>query len=142
MEVIILGKFKGLAHIGIFTDNIEKSKGFYITNFGFKLGNETRLDKPDGSWLKLSFLILNDIVIELVEPSDKTVLKKGDKESNNHLAIKVENISEVVKELKEKGISSFETEEPIFIEKLFSGSKAIFLKGPAGERLELFEFLS
>jgi catechol 2,3-dioxygenase-like lactoylglutathione lyase family enzyme len=30
-----MNKFQGLAHIGIYTDDIEKSKAFYINNLGF-----------------------------------------------------------------------------------------------------------
>ncbi len=134
--------FKGLAHIGILTGNRQEAKSFYMDNFGFKLVSETKLDKPNNAWVELSFLALNDLIVELVEPSDKEALPKGGSGSINHLAIRVENLSKIVKELKEKGIDTFETEEPIFVEKLLNGSKVIFLQGPSGERLELFEFLT
>lgn len=134
------GKYMGLAHIGIFTADIEKSKSFYIDNFGFKLDGEVKLDKPGNVWSKLAFLNLNGMVIELVEPSDKTKVNTGNNGSVEHLTIKVEGISELVKELKGKGIT-FETEEPIHIAKILNGVNVIFFRGPNGERLELFEAL-
>lgn len=135
-----MANFKGLAHIGIFTGDIEKSKSFYIEKLGCKLKYETIMDKPDNQWLKMAFIDLNGMVIELLEPSDKTTLKTGSDGSVNHIAIEVKGLKVLVEELKAKGVD-FETEESVTREKLFNGAQMIFFKGPSGERLELFEFL-
>jgi len=131
--------FKGLAHIGLFTEDIERSKSFYIDSFGFKLEDEITLDKPGNQWLKLAFISLNDMVIELLEPSDKTNVKRGNAGSVDHIAVKVENLQEIVDVLKKKEIV-FETEEPNYIKKL--DAQMIFLRGPSGERIELIELIS
>lgn len=135
-----MSNFKGLAHIGLFTDDIEKSKKFYIENLGFEFMYETVLDKPDNQWLKLSFINLNGMIIEFLQNSDVTKNKKGNDGCVDHLTIEVKNLNEIVSNLKAKGIT-FETDEPIKLEKLFNGAQVIFFRGPSGERLELFEFL-
>jgi len=81
------------------------------------------------------------MVIELLEPSDKSLAKQGNAGSVDHIAIEVKNLDELVSQLKAKGIE-FETEKPIKLEKLFNGAQVIFFRGPSGERLELFEFLA
>lgn len=131
---------KGLAHIGLSTRDTEASKNFYIKSLGFSLISETRLDRPDGSWLNLSFLNLNGLVVELVETSDKTESAVNGAGSINHMAIEVENLPEIMNDLKSRGIV-FESENPRRIDKLFNGVRVAFLKGPNGERIELFEYL-
>ncbi len=132
--------FKGPAHIGIHTRDMERSKAFYIENLGFKLEHEARLEKPGGQWINLSFLRLGSMLIELVEPSDKNKAGTGQGGSINHIAIEVKGISEISKALKEKGIE-FETDEPSTLPGLFNGIKTAFLRGPSGERIELLEHL-
>ncbi len=135
-----MSNFKGLAHIGLFTEDVEASKSFYMNNLGFKLDYETKLDKPNNAWSKIAFINLNGMVIELIEPSDKTLVKKGNNGSVDHLTIEVKNLPDIVSNLKTRGIT-FETEVPIINEKLYNGVQIIFFRGPSGERLELFEFL-
>jgi len=131
--------FKGPAHIGIHTRNMERSKAFYIENLGFKLENEARLEKPGNQWLNLSFLRLGSMLIELIEPSDKAKAGQGQGGSINHIAIEVKGIEEIVKTFKKKGIE-LETEQPNTIPGLFNGIKTAFFKGPSGERIELVEY--
>ncbi|MBA1333644.1 MAG: hypothetical protein HPY66_0037 [Firmicutes bacterium] len=131
---------KGLAHIGLSTRDTEASKNFYINNLGFSLVSETRLDRPDGSWLNLSFLNLNGLVVELIEASDKAKSGVDGVGSINHIAIEVENLPEIMNNLKSRGIV-FENENPRQIRELFNGVQVAFLKGPNGERIELFEYL-
>lgn len=135
-----MSNFKGLAHINIATDDIEKSKEFYTKALGFKFEYEARIDEPNNAWLKLAFVNLNGMVIEFLEPSDKTTVKNGCDGIINHIAIEVKNIDEVMEDLKAKGIV-FETEKPGYAENMFKGIKFCFFRGPSGERIELFEFL-
>ncbi len=132
--------FKGLAHIGVFTPDLERSKNFYIHDLGFELEYETTLQKSENLKLEMAFVRLDNLVIELLEPSDSTMIKPESGGAVNHIAIEVEDLPGIVKELKGKGIV-FETEELSYMEKLFRGVRNIFLRGPSGERLELFEFL-
>lgn len=135
-----MSKFIGLAHIGLYTGDIEASKRFYTENLGFKLDYETVMDKPESAWLKMAFISLNGMIIELLESSDRNANKTGNAGCVDHLTIEVKDLPSLVSELKGKGIV-FETEEPIVLDKLFNGVRIIFFRGPSGERLELFEFM-
>jgi catechol 2,3-dioxygenase-like lactoylglutathione lyase family enzyme len=135
-----MSEFTGLAHIGLQTGDIQASKKFYMENLGFRLDYETVMDRPDGAWLKIAFVNLNGMIIELLESSDKDANKTGNAGCVDHLTIEVKNLPALLGELKAKGIV-FETEEPIVIDKLFNGARIIFFRGPSGERLELFEFM-
>ncbi len=132
--------FKGPAHIGIHTRDMERSKAFYIENLGFTPEYEAVVEKPGNQWLKLSFLRLGEMVIELVEPSDSKKAGAGQGGSINHIAIEVNGISDIVSTLKGKGVE-FETVEPSVIPDLFNGIVTAFLKGPSGERIELLEHM-
>ncbi len=131
--------FKGHAHIGIHTMDMEKAKAFYAENLGFKAEQEIKLEKPDGQSLRLLFLRLGDMVIELIEPSDKSQAGTGQGGSINHIAIEVKGIYKIAQELKRKGIS-LETEEPNEVADIGNGVITLFLKGPSGERIELIEY--
>lgn len=134
-----MSNLKGLAHIGLYTEDIEVSKKFYVENLGFKLEYETVSEKPDNQWLKMAFVNLNGMVIELLQHSDKAKAKSGNAGCVDHLTIEVKNLNQVMADLKQKGIV-FETEEPIQMPKLFQGAQIAFFRGPSGERLELFEY--
>jgi lactoylglutathione lyase len=105
------------------------------------LDYEAKIDKPDNQWLKIAFISLNGLIIELIEPSDKSQVVKGKDGIIEHITIEVKNLEEIIKDLHLKGIE-FETEEPIKLNNLFNGVQVIFFRGPSGERLELFEFLA
>ena len=109
-----------------------KVKAFYIENLGFKLEHEARLEKPGNQWVNLSFLRLGSMLVELIEPSDKTKAGQGQGGSINHIAVEVKGIGDIVKTLKEKGIE-METEQPNSIPHLFNGVKTAFSKGPSGK---------
>ncbi|MDF2699412.1 MAG: hypothetical protein K0Q49_968 [Haloplasmataceae bacterium] len=130
--------FKGLAHIGIYTSDICKTKQFYMDYFDFKFVNEVVLEKPNNITLKIAFLDLNGLVLEILESSDQSVSRKGSGGSIEHFAIRVEHLDLIVNDLKTKGLV-FETEKPLQNEKL--NAKMIFLRGVSEERIELFEYL-
>ena len=97
------------------------------------------MNKPDGSSLKLAFLNLKGLVVELIEPSDKGKLPGGERGNLEHLAIKVKNLPAIVEKMQQAGVN-FETEQPL-VGKALEGVRHIFFQGPAGERLELLEYL-
>jgi lactoylglutathione lyase len=130
--------FIGLSHIGIMTDDIEKSNRFYIENLGFSLDFETVMKKPNEQWVKVSMLKLGNLTLEMIELSDKSKSGKGTAGCLNHIAIRVANLDEAIIELKAKG-NTFETEQPITIEAIYSGIRFIYIIGPNGERVELIE---
>jgi len=135
-----MDNIKGLAHIGILTLDAEKSKDFYINNLGFKFDYETILHKSDGSSKKLLFVKLNNVMLEFIESSDKTnpICNSG---VIDHISFEVENIHKICEQLIQKGIV-FKTPQPINLPDVYNGAKIIFLEGPNGETLELFEYTS
>jgi ABC-type sugar transport system ATPase subunit len=133
-----LNGFKGLAHIGISTGDIKRSKEFYIRNLGFTDLNDAVIERPDGRQVRLAFVGLNGLVIEFVE--DLAGTEQSQPGSINHIAIEVEGLDTVMETLKQRGIE-FESERPRKNDKLHGGIKLAFMKGPNGERIELYEYL-
>lgn len=120
----------GLAHIGIMTDNAKECAEFYISNLGF----HSFYSYCAGD-LCLEFVENGGCVIEFVQggsvPDAGTV---------NHIALHVQGIEALVEQLREKGVE-FETEEITKMPDFFpNGVKNIFFRGPAGERIELFDY--
>lgn len=127
-------KFKGLAHVGVVALDSKASIDFYTKNLGF-----TYKSQKDMGDLKISFIELGDLTIELLENKDPSGINKVHG-LINHLAIEVEGIEEIVEGLKKKNID-FESQNVGVVPDLLGGIKAIFLYGPSGERIELFEYI-
>jgi catechol 2,3-dioxygenase-like lactoylglutathione lyase family enzyme len=124
---------KGLAHIGIFTANMEKSLGFYCGMLGFE-----HYYSCDLNGTKLGFIKAGSCVIELIHPKEYA----GGRGEGvvAHVAIEVSGIRELVAGLRAKGVK-FNSEDVSVIPALFPpGSTNIFLTGPDGESLELYEY--
>jgi len=127
-----MGKIVGLHHIGLFIKDRERSKKFYNEVLGFSC--EFEFVAPDGA--KIAFIRNGDCVIELVEFPEPQDNVDG---WFNHVAMRVENIDEVVAELKEHGIE-FDSEEIVDNPGCFpNGSKYILFRGPDGEHLEVMQ---
>lgn len=127
---------QALYHIGIYTKDIEKSLEFYLEILGFKKIWEGMVDHPTGM-IYAAVICSGEITIELVRPVDLNMV--SDKHGPiQHLAFKVNNLKETMKELKLKGIRVF----PENIESLptfYKGIHHTFICGPSGERIELLE---
>jgi catechol 2,3-dioxygenase-like lactoylglutathione lyase family enzyme len=126
---------KGLAHIGVFTADMDASLDFYCKTLGMELFYSCDLGKT-----KLGFVRAGNCVIELIAPED---YKGGRGEGAvAHIAIEVEDIRAVVAGLKAKGVA-FSTPDVAVLPQLFpTGSTNIFFTGPNGESLELYEYVS
>lgn len=127
-------KLIGLAHIGILVTDAEASKNFYLNTLRFDLKAENVL--PNGT--KLIFCDAGSCQIELVCPPVPAQKPEG---VVSHIAIECKNIEAWVEELKQKGVK-FESEHIGVMENLLGGAKNIFLNGPDGERIELWEYLN
>ena len=127
-------KLSGLAHIGILVTDMEKSKDFYLNTLRFDFKAEHEL--PNG--VKLFFCDAGSCQIELVQMPDPAAKPEG---VVSHIAIECSNIEAWVEELKAKGVK-FETENINEMPGLLGGAKNIFLDGPDGERIELWEYTS
>ncbi len=128
---------EGLGHIALYTKDIDATVDFYTGILGFRKIEEFNVEKPNGM-MKIVFLLCVDIIIEVIQEPGDMLSGKGDG-AFQHLAIQVTGLEELIPLLKEEGIV-FETEDYIPLPHMFNGSKAIFFRGPAGERLELFEY--
>ena len=122
-----MGCIKGLAHIGIYVNDMAASIDFY-KRLGFKL------DREEEHSVKLAFLSAGTCLIELIEkPHERTA------GIVDHIAIEVSGIEAVVKSANEKGIII--DAAAIQSIDIMGGIKNVFFNGPDGERLEFFEYL-
>ena len=126
-------KLFGLAHIGVYVADAEKSKDFYLNTLRFDLKAENEL--PNG--VKLIFCDAGTCQIELICPPAPMQRPEG---VVSHIAIECENIEAWVEELRAKGVK-FESEQVNVMDGLLGGAKNIFMNGPDGERIELWEYL-
>ena len=121
------GYIKGLAHIGVFVNDIDKSIDFY-KRLGFTLDNEATLD------IRLAFLSAGTCLIELVEI-------KGERPAGvvDHICVEVDDIDAAIENAKASGIE-IDASKVASIPNLLGGIKNVFFEGPDGERLEYFEY--
>jgi len=98
-------KIKHIDHIGIAVNSIEEGKKFFIDMLGLKL---QKIETVEEQKVKTGFFPITDSELELLEstapdgPVAKYIASRG--EGVQHIAFRVENIDEALKELKEKGI--------------------------------------
>lgn len=117
----------GVAHIGLPTNNIEKTIAFY-KSLGFEVVMETYNEKAKE---KVAFLKLKNYCIETFE-NGQAAMTDG---AYQHVALDVENIENMYLEICK---NKFEVvtdgiEELSFWEK---GVKFFMIKGPNAERIE------
>jgi lactoylglutathione lyase len=122
---------KGLAHIGVYTRDIDTSVAFY-KKLGFEFVNV--YDRGN----KLCFIRLEDLLVELIQPADQSRLEGLGGGIIAHFAIEVKGIEELVEGFKAEGLISADAK--INSSENMGGSKNTFMTGPMGERIELLEY--
>jgi lactoylglutathione lyase len=128
----------GLAHVGLFVEDIEVSKAFYADVLCFECFDES-VEKSDKGDVKIAFMRLGSCVLELVQFPEKK--KRSTDSIIAHIALNVMDIEIVQACLEKKGIQ-FETEKPVISPKVFDkGVKYLMFAGPDGEVLEINETL-
>ncbi|NLB43423.1 MAG: VOC family protein [Clostridiales bacterium] len=133
-------RMKGLAHIGIHTEDVTKSMEFYTETLGFDYMDLREVPAPNGV-TKLGFVNAGNLIIELVQPADISGIKDRRLGPVDHVAIEVDDIDGIIDNLKNKNVV-FNTPEKSNNPYLFNGISNIFFKGPNGENLELFQYHS
>ncbi len=128
---------KSIHHLCIETDRYEESINFYCYFLGFKIIEETKdfHGREFNTWLKK-----DSIIIELQTP------KSGEPEVSGfpgqtglvHVCFIVENLPEAIKELNEKGFTSFRKKGDEIIYDVKGGSLAKII-APEGTVIELRE---
>ena len=122
------GKITGLAHIGVFVKDIERSIDFY-KRLGFTL------DKEEQPGIRLAFLSSGNCLIELIEQKELPTRTAG---SVDHVAMIVDDIDAAIKNAKAQDIE-IDASQVNSVDVL-GGIKNVFFEGPDGERLEFFEY--
>jgi methylmalonyl-CoA/ethylmalonyl-CoA epimerase len=127
-------------HIGIAVDSIEKSLAFWESALGVKCkGVEEVVEQK----VKTAFLPVKESEIELLEgttpdsPIAKFIEKNGGRGGIQHIALRVENIEDVLAGLKGKGVMLIDEKPRIGA----GGAKIAFVhpKSAGGVLLELCE---
>lgn len=129
---------KGLAHIGVFTADMEGSLAFYRDVLGMEISYQKDLVHPGGT-TRLGFVNAGSLIVELIQPSDTKGIIEKENGIVDHIAIEVAGIDGIIQRLKDHGVA-LESDEAVKLPDLYNGVKNIFFSGPNGERLELFEF--
>lgn len=126
-----------LGHIAVFTEDMEKSVEFY-TLLGGKKDMESVLDTGEGTSKHLVHMKFDgDATVELVSPSHSFMMPEGTGICE-HLCFDVENVNETAEFLRSEGIDTFDADKPYELP-IFGGVRIIFLTGPSGEIIELFQ---
>lgn len=124
----------GLAHIGVRVSDMQRSLKFYVNELGFEL---THLyERPGGT--QLGFVQAGTCIIELIySPNvDVAALTPG---QVDHICLECDDIAVYMARLEGK----VEVVSPIGeMPDIMGGTRNVFFKGPDGERIELFQFLS
>jgi methylmalonyl-CoA/ethylmalonyl-CoA epimerase len=131
-------KIKHIDHVGIAVKSIDEAAKFFTDILGLKLKDEETVEEQK---VKTGFFPITDSEIELLEsteldgPVAKYIDARG--EGIQHIAFRVENIEEAVKELKEKGVRMIDNEP----RKGAGGAKIAFIhpKESHGVLVELCE---
>lgn len=128
--MLVLNK---IHHIAIICSDYEKSKNFYVNILGLEIIREVYREARQSYKLDLS---LNGIyAIELFTfPNPPKRVSRPEAAGLRHLAFEVNNLEEIVGELKSKNIIA----EPIRIDE-FTGKKFTFISDPDNLPIEFYE---
>ena len=122
----------GIQHIGIPTNDIEKTIAFY-KELGFETALQTINKEADE---KVAFLKLKTLVIETYE-NKAAKLESG---AIDHVAVNVNNIEEVYQYISEKKLNT--TNDTIhFLPFWKNGVRFFMIEGPNMEKIEFSQYL-
>ena len=124
---------EGVHHVAIICSNYEISKKFYTETLKLSIINETYRKERDS--YKLDLQVPGGVQIELFSFPDAPLRPSyPEAQGLRHLAFKVSDIEEAVKELKEKGVEV----EDIRVDEM-TGKRFTFFQDPDGLPLELYK---
>ena len=132
-------KIKKINHVGIVVRDMEKSLPFWNKILGL---SATAVERVPSYKVDIAFLRAGESEIELLEPhAGNTPMEKLNRENGgglDHLCLEVENLEEVLLELKEVGVTLI-NETPV----LLPGRKLAFVHPSSadGVMLELYELI-
>lgn len=104
-------KIEKIDHIGIAVKDLDSALKLYTDVFKLKI---KKIEEHKDLKVKIAFIQVGEVMLELVQPtgagslSAKWIEEHG--EGLYHLALRVENISEALKKIKENGIAMRDNE--------------------------------
>ena len=132
MEMNLREQLNGVQHIGIPTNDIEKTVEFY-KKLGFEIAFQTVNEEANE---KVAFLKLHTLVIETYE-NKAAVMQAG---AVDHVAIDVKDIEKVYSMINQAGLNS--TQDTIhFLPFWENGVKFFTIEGPNKEKVEFSQYL-
>lgn len=130
--------YKGLAHIAIYTVDMEESIAFY-EKIGGSVYKRDSVQIPEGE-KKLALVEFGGFLLELIEPPAGELVPAGEG-SIPHFAVYVDDLDKAAAAIKEAGVISFMTPEKKVLPETFGGLQNWFFTGPSGEQIELLQML-
>ena len=132
MEMNLREQLNGVQHIGIPTNDIEKTIEFY-QKLGFVIAFQTVNEEANE---KVVFLKLHTLVIETYE-NKAAVMQSG---AIDHIAIDVKDIEKVYAMINQAGLNS--TQDTVhFLPFWENGVKFFTIEGPNKEKVEFSQYL-
>lgn len=120
-------------HVAIIASDYARSRSFYVEKLGFEVIRENA--RPERGDYKLDLRINETTELELFGMPNPPARVSGPEACGlRHLAFRVKDVEEAVRELQERGIAC----EPIR-EDVFTGKRMTFFHDPDGLPLELHE---
>lgn len=124
---------KSIHHVAIICSDYEASKKFYTEILGLEIVAEHY--RAERQSYKLDLKLGDQYVIELFSfPNPPRRTSRPEATGLRHLAFTVNNIDEITKQLKERGVIT----EPIRVDE-YTGKRFTFFSDPDGLPLELYE---
>jgi len=118
--------YKRIDHVAINVSDLEASKKFYETHFGFK--TYFQHDTPMG--FDISYLKLGDTVLEMVGRSEPV--------SGFHFCLESDNFEEAVQRLSDTGVEIIQPPHDVPARLPHEeGWMRVVFKGPDGEQIEI-----
>jgi len=128
--------FLGLAHVAVYTQNMEESIAFY-EKLGGALEEQGSVFTPAGE-KKLALVSFGGTVVELTQSPAPMPMEEG---NIPHIALLVDDLDTVAAEIRAAGVDTFMTPEKRVLPELFGGLQNWFFTGPSGEQFELLQKL-
>ncbi len=126
--------FLGLAHVAVYTRDIEESVAFY-EKLGGTLEEQGSVFTPAGE-KKLALVSFGGAVLELTQSPTPVSMEEG---NIPHIALLVDDLDAVAAAIRAAGVETFVTPEKRILPDLFGGLQNWFFTGPSGEQIELLQ---
>jgi lactoylglutathione lyase len=123
---------KGLQHLGLPTNDIEKTIAFYA-GLGFEVAHRT-IDKPAN--VPVAFLRLKNVTIETYQ-NNEAAMANG---AIDHIALDVDDVDAVFKEISKGGYTMLHKEVQ-FLPFWEHGVRFFTIEGPNHEKIEFGQML-